>query len=446
MTATVSHRAATLRGNVHVPGDKSVSHRSLMLGALAVGETRISGLLEGEDVLATAAAMSALGAQVTRQTDGTWQVYGCGIGGLTAPDDVLDMGNSGTAARLLMGILAGHPLTATMTGDASLRSRPMERIMKPLRDIGAMFVSAHGGRLPITISGTQDPIPITFELPVASAQLKSAVLLAGLSAPGETSVIETVPTRDHTERLLRQFGADIRITKTTDDKSQVSLTGQPELKGQSVTIPADISSAAFPIVAALSVPSSDIRLDNIGNNPLRTGLIDTLIEMGADIERSDERHAEGEPVCDLTVRAGPLRGVNVPPERAPSMIDEFPVLAVAAATAQGVTRMTGLAELRIKESDRLALMAKGLAACGVRVEETADSLTVHGCAGPPPGGTTIDARLDHRIAMSFLVLGATSENPIRVKQTETITTSFPDFAGVMNKLGARMDTKDEDAS
>lgn len=449
MTATVSHRASSLRGTARVPGDKSVSHRSLMFGALAVGETRITGLLEGDDVLATAAAMRTLGAQVARLDDGTWQVFGCGIGGLGEPGDVIDMGNSGTGARLLLGILAGHPLSATVTGDASLRARPMERIMAPLRTMGAAFAAAEGGRLPLTVTGATDPLPITYELPVASAQIKSAVLLAGLSAPGETTVIEPVPTRDHTERLLRQFGAEVRVDDDADGRRRITVVGQPELAGQAVIVPADISSAAFPMVAALTAPGSEITLCDVGTNPLRGGLIETLMEMGADITLGNARHAEGEPIADVTVRSGTLKGVDVPAARVPAMIDEFPVLAVAAASADGVTRMTGLAELRVKESDRLALMAHGLAACGVRVEETADSLTVHGCAGPPPGGATIDAELDHRIAMAFLVLGAASAAPVRVTRTETIATSFPDFAGLMNGLGAAMDTEmdtEEDAT
>lgn len=444
MTAIVSHRVQSLGGECRVPGDKSVSHRALMFGALAVGETRITGLLEGEDVLATAAAMRALGAQVKRLSDGTWQVFGCGVGGLTAPQDILDMGNSGTAVRLLMGLLAGHPITATLTGDASLRSRPMERIMTPLRDMGAVFAVAEGGRLPATLTGAADPLPISYELPVASAQVKSAVLLAGLSAPGKTTVIEPVPTRDHTERLLQHFGADVTVEDLPDGKRRITLTGQPELTGQTVTVPADISSAAFPMVGALTTPGSELLLRDVGTNPLRGGLIDTLREMGGDITLTNERGAHGEPVADITVRASPLHSIDVPPERVPSMIDEFPVLAVAAASASGTTRMTGLGELRVKESDRLALMAQGLAAAGVQVEETDDTLTVHGDGRPAAGGVTIDAELDHRIAMAFLVLGMASAAPVRVGQTETIATSFPDFAGMMNGLGAHMETEDED--
>ncbi|MDD9877039.1 MAG: 3-phosphoshikimate 1-carboxyvinyltransferase [Magnetovibrio sp.] len=445
MTAIVSHLADRLSGSAAVPGDKSVSHRALMFGAMAVGETRITGLLEGDDVLCTAAAMRALGAQVTRLDDGTWQVFGCGVGGLRAPDGVLDMGNSGTAARLLLGVLAGHPMSATMSGDASLRSRPMERVMAPLRDMGAAFATAEGGRLPVTVTGAADPLPITYTLPVASAQVKSAVLLAGLTAPGETTVIEPVPTRDHTERLLRHFGARVEVSAEGEGR-RITLTGEPELKARNVVVPADISSAAFPMVAALLVPGSEITLARVGTNPLRAGLIETLAEMGARIERRDATDADGEPVADILAAAGPLRAVDVPPERAPSMIDEFPILAVAAALADGTTRMTGLAELRVKESDRLAAMAGGLARCGVRVEETEDSLTVHGDGTPPPGGAVIDAELDHRIAMAFLVLGMVSREPIRVERAETIATSFPNFAGIMNGLGARMEEMKENAA
>jgi len=416
-----------------------------MFGALAVGETRINGLLEGEDVLATAAAMSALGAQVDRLDDGTWRVFGCGIGGLAPPQDVLDMGNSGTAVRLLMGVLAGHPFTTTLSGDASLRSRPMARVMDPLRDMGASFVAADGGRLPITVTGAVDPMAAVYELPVASAQVKSAVLLAGLSAPGKTIVTEPVPTRDHTERMLRHFGAEVDVEDRADGGRQITLTGQPELSGQTVIVPADISSAAFPMVAALMAPGSEVVLRDVGTNPLRAGLIDTLIEMGGDISLANQRHDEGEPVADLTIRTSQLHGVDVPAARVPSMIDEFPVLAVAAASAHGTTRMSGLAELRVKESDRLALMVRGLAACGVQVDETADSLTVRGNGQAPLGGVTIDAELDHRIAMAFLVLGMACETPVRVTGTETIATSFPDFTGLMNGLGARMETETEEA-
>lgn len=438
MSVIISESANPLRGTVRVPGDKSVSHRALMFGALAVGETNISGLLEGEDVLATAAAMRALGAQVTRGEDGTWQVFGCGVGGLAEPGNVLDMGNSGTAVRLLMGVLAGHAFPATLTGDASLRSRPMERIMKPLRDIGATFVSAEGGRLPITMTGAVDPLPTAYEMPVASAQVKSAVLLAGLSVPGETVVIEPVPTRDHTERLLRHFGADVRVEDDPDGRRRVTLVGEPELEGRNVVVPADISSAAFPMVAALLVPGSAVTLTGVGTNPLRAGLMDTLRDMGGDLRLENSRDEDGEPVADVVVRAAKLRGVDVPAGRVPSMIDEFPVLAVCAAHAEGTTRMTGLSELRVKESDRLAAMAQGLSACGVVLEETEDTLTIFGDGKAPAGGAEIDSDLDHRIAMAFLVLGMASRDAVRVAQAETIATSFPGFADMMNGLGANM--------
>jgi len=438
VSVIISESANPLRGTVRVPGDKSVSHRALMFGALAVGETNISGLLEGEDVLATAAAMRALGAQVTRGEDGTWQVFGCGVGGLAEPGNVLDMGNSGTAVRLLMGVLAGHAFPATLTGDASLRSRPMERIMKPLRDIGATFVSAEGGRLPITMTGAVDPLPTAYEMPMASAQVKSAVLLAGLSVPGETVVIEPVPTRDHTERLLRHFGADVRVEDDPDGRRRVTLVGEPELEGRNVVVPADISSAAFPMVAALLVPGSAVTLTGVGTNPLRAGLMDTLRDMGGDLRLENSRDEDGEPVADVVVRAAKLRGVDVPAGRVPSMIDEFPVLAVCAAHAEGTTRMTGLSELRVKESDRLAAMAQGLSACGVALEETEDTLTIFGDGKAPAGGAEIDSDLDHRIAMAFLVLGMASRDAVRVAQAETIATSFPGFADMMNGLGANM--------
>ena len=447
MTTFVSHQASPMVGTCRVPGDKSVSHRALMFGALAVGETRITGLLEGEDVLCTAAAMRALGAQVARLDDGTWQVHGCGVGGLAAPDDIIDMGNSGTGVRLLMGVLAGQPLSATLTGDASLRSRPMERIMAPLRQMGAQFKAADGGRLPLTMSGPDSLVPIVYAPPVASAQIKSAVLLAGLSAPGETTVIEPVPTRDHTERLLAHFGAQVRVTLDADGNRRVSVTGQPELAGRPVTVPADISSAAFPMVAALIIPGSEVRLPAVGTNPLRAGLLQTLTDMGADITIENATESEGEPVADLVVRASALKGVEVPAERAASMIDEYPILAMAAAVAEGSTRMHGLAELRVKESDRLALTAAGLKAAGVAVEETEDSLTVHGTGAAPAGGAAIASAHDHRIAMSFLVLGGVAEAPISVSGAETIATSFPGFREMMNGLGAdirRADDKHEE--
>jgi len=425
-----------IKGEIRVPGDKSMSHRALLIGALAVGETVIEGLLEGEDVLRTAAAARALGAGVERGKDGIWRVQGAGVGGLREPSAVLDMGNSGTAARLLMGVLASHPLTAFLTGDASLCRRPMARVQAPLEQFGARIVARAGGRMPLAITGAGDPLPVTYRLPVASAQVKSAVLLAGLNTPGRTTAIETQPTRDHTERMLRHFGAEVELAAEADGALAVSVAGQPELTGRHVRVPADISSAAFPIVAALIVPGSGITLTGVGMNQRRVGLVDTLIEMGADIDCRNEREVAGEPVADLHVRAGGLTGVEVPASRAPSMIDEYPILAVAAALAHGTTVMHGLAELRVKESDRLGAMARGLAACGVNVEEGADSLTVHGCGGPAPGGGSIETDLDHRIAMAFLVLGMASVKPVAIDDAEPIETSFPGFVALMNGLGA----------
>jgi 3-phosphoshikimate 1-carboxyvinyltransferase len=431
-----------LAGVARVPGDKSISHRSLMLGALAVGETVIEGLLEGEDVLRTAAAMRALGARAERGGDGRWRVQGRGIGGLAEPEDVLDMGNAGTGARLLMGLLASHPLTACLTGDASLRRRPMARVTAPLQQIGATFMGRAGGRLPLAIRGTSDPLPIEYRLPVPSAQVKSAILLAGLNTPGHTTVIEPEPTRDHTELMLRHFGARLTVTAGPDGR-RTTLLGQPELAARPVAVPADPSSAAFPLVAALLRPGSALRLPGVGLNPHRTGLITTLREMGAEIAVEDAREQAGEPVGDLVVAGGRLTGIEVPAERAPSMIDEYPILAVAAALAQGTTVMRGLAELRVKESDRLAAIAAGLAACGVAVEAGSDSLAVTGGGGRPPrGGATIATGLDHRIAMAFLVLGMAAERPVAIDDAAPIETSFPDFVALMNGLGAAIEAVD----
>ncbi len=428
-----------LAGEIRVPGDKSISHRSLLIGALALGETVIEGLLEGEDVLCTADALRGLGVEVMRGDDGVWRVQGVGLGGLSEPSRILDMGNSGTAARLLMGVLASHPLIAFLTGDASLCRRPMARVQVPLEWFGARIVAREGGRMPLAIAGTGEPVPVTYRLPVASAQVKSAVLLAGLNTPGKTTAIESQPTRDHTERMLRYFGAEVDTVREADGALAVTVTGQPELIGRNIQVPADISSAAFPIVAALVVPGSEVTLTDVGMNPLRTGLVDTLLEMGADIEIRNPRDVAGEPVADLRVRAGRLKGVKVPASRAPSMIDEYPVLAVAAAVAEGTTVMDGLAELRVKESDRLAAMARGLAACGVKVEEGKDSLIVHGCGGLVPGGGEIETDLDHRIAMSFLVLGMAAKQPVVIDDAEPIETSFPRFVELLNGLGAAID-------
>lgn len=435
-----SSQAMPLSGGVRVPGDKSISHRALMFGALAVGESRIEGLLEGDDVLRTAAAMRALGAEVERLEDGSWRLWGRGVGGLQEPADVLDLGNSGTGARLMMGLVATHPFTTVFTGDASLRSRPMKRVSEPLSRMGARFFTRDGGRLPAAVVGTDNPLPIVYELPVASAQVKSAILLAGLNTPGITTVIEKEATRDHTELMLRNFGATVDVEYLEDGRHAISVTGFPELTGRHVVVPADPSSAAFPAVAALIVPGSEITLRGVGMNPLRTGLYTTLQEMGADICFQDAREEGGEPVADLLIRASRLRGVEVPAERAPSMIDEYPILAVAAAFATGTTRMNGLSELRVKESDRFAAVMRGLVACGVKVEEEGDTMVVHGTGAPPPGGGTVAVNLDHRIAMSFLVLGMASGQPVTVDDAEAIETSFPGFEALMNGLGAKIET------
>ena len=431
-----ARKSPPLRGLIRVPGDKSISHRALIFAALAVGETRITGLLEGEDVMRTANAVRALGATVERTGEGGWRVHGVGIAGFAAPRSPLDLGNSGTGCRLLLGAVAGAPVMASFDGDASLRKRPMRRVLDPLERIGAEVIAvADGGRLPLTLRGALDPIPIVYEPPVASAQLKSAVLLAGLAAPGETSVIEREATRDHTERMLRHFGADVRIDPMGAHGRRITLKGQPELVPQPIAVPADPSSASFPLVAALIVPGSELVLEGMMMNPLRTGLLATLSEMGAEIEVLDRRSEGGEEVADLRVRARTLRSVEVPPERAPSMIDEYPILAVAAAFAAGTTRMRGLAELRVKESDRLAATAAALRANGVEVSVEGDDLIVHG-RGFVPGGGSVVTHMDHRIAMSFLVMGLASRKPVAVDDTEFIATSFPDFLGLMRRLGA----------
>ncbi|HTZ35329.1 MAG TPA: 3-phosphoshikimate 1-carboxyvinyltransferase [Stellaceae bacterium] len=431
-----SRSPAGLHGSVRVPGDKSISHRALMLGALAVGRTEISGLLEGEDVVATAAAMRALGATVERLGEGRWRVDGVGIGGLAEPADVIDYGNSGTGARLLLGILATHPIASFITGDASLRSRPMRRVTEPLSRFGARFAAREGGRLPVAVTGARDPVPIEYTLPVASAQVKSAVLLAGLNTPGETTVVEPQPTRDHTERMLGHFGANLRVEPLAQGGRRITLVGQPELAAAPIAVPGDISSAAFPLVAGLVVPGSEVTVEGVGLNPSRTGLLASLAEMGADLAYLDERIEGGEPVADLRVRAGALRGADIPASRAPSMIDEYPVLAVAAACARGRTVMRGLGELRVKESDRLAGTAEGLAACGVKVAVEGDDLVVEGDGGAPAGGGLIETRLDHRIAMAFLVLGLATRSPVRIDDARPIATSFPGFTTLMNRLGA----------
>jgi 3-phosphoshikimate 1-carboxyvinyltransferase len=430
-----SASAGAFTGTARVPGDKSISHRALMMGALAIGETEIHGLLEGEDVLRTAAAMRALGASAERGADGVWRVRGRGIGGLAEPAEVLDLGNAGTGARLLMGLLATHPLTAFLTGDASLCGRPMARVAMPLKEMGAEIVARSGCRLPLAVIGAAEPIPISYRLPVASAQVKSAVLLAGLNTPGETSVIEPASTRDHTELMLRHFGVEIRI-EMTDEGRRSTVTGQPEISGRRIVVPTDPSSAAFPLVAALLLPGSDLTLGDVGINPHRVGLIETLREMGGDIELVNQRQEAGEPVADLRIKASRLAGIEVPASRAPSMIDEYPILAIAAACATGKTVMRGLGELRVKESDRLAAIARGLAACGIEVEDGPDSLTVTGRGGRPAGGGAIATHLDHRIAMAFLVLGMVAERPVTIDDGSPIETSFPGFVALMNGLGA----------
>lgn len=428
-------RAGALRGQIRVPGDKSISHRALILGALAVGETRIVGLLEGEDVLNTAKAMRALGASVTRLGEFAWSVLGVGVAGFAQPSAPLDFGNSGTGCRLVMGAVAGCPIEVTFDGDASLRGRPMRRILDPLELMGARVTAqSEGGRLPLTLAGARDPLPIKYRTPVASAQIKSAVLLAGLSAPGVTTVIETEASRDHTEWMLAQFGATIRTTPEGAHGRRIDLTGQPELAGTNVVVPADPSSAAFPIVAALIVPGSDLVLTDVMTNPLRTGLFTTLREMGGSIEEFNTRRG-GEPMADLRVRASQLRGVEVPSERAPSMIDEYLVLAVAAAYAEGTTVMRGLRELRVKESDRLEATADMLRAGGVSVEISDDDLIVHG-KGHVSGGGTVATHMDHRIAMSALVMGCASQKPVRIDDSTFIATSFPNFLPMMRGLGA----------
>ncbi len=412
-----------------------------MLGGLSVGTTHIHGLLEGEDVLATAAAMRALGATIERLENGVWRVRGVGVGGLAEPENMLDMGNAGTGARLLLGMLASHDLTAFLTGDASLRRRPMQRVISPLMRCGAAFVSRTGGRLPLAITGAREPVAIEYRLPVASAQVKSAILLSGLNATGTTRVIEPEATRDHTERMMAHFGASVSRTERGGE-AVIELAGEAVLRGAEVTVPADPSSAAFPIAAALLTPGSDVTLTDVCLNPGRIGLILTLQEMGADLTLENERELNGEPIGDVRVRYSALSGVTVPTGRAPSMIDEYPVLAAVAASANGETHMLGVGELRVKESDRLAAVAAGLHACGVRADAGADTLTVYGYNGPVPGngaeGTMIATNMDHRIAMAFAVLGLASRNGVRVDDMRPIATSFPDFVPLMNGLGAAL--------
>jgi 3-phosphoshikimate 1-carboxyvinyltransferase len=433
-------RTGPLRGNLRPPGDKSISHRALMLGSLSLGETSIEGLLEGEDILATAEAMRSFGATIAR-SDGAWKVNGVGVGGLLEPERVIDYGNAGTGVRLAMGLAGTHAFASTFTGDASLIRRPMGRVLDPLRRMGVQVIARSGDRLPATIRGPDVPVPIEYRLPVASAQVKSAVLLAGLNVPGTTTVIEPTATRDHTERMLLAFGAAIDIEAADDGSRVIRLDGRQDLKPQRIAVPGDPSSASFPIIAALIVEGSDVTVENVLLNQTRTGLIETLVEMGADIVIDNRRQVGGEEVGDIRVRAKRLKGVTVPASRAPSMIDEYPVLAIAAAFADGDTLMEGIGEMRVKESDRIAAIAAGLAANGIAAEEGPESLLVHGAASVPGGGT-VSARLDHRIAMSFLVLGLASEKPVTVDDAATIATSFPGFRELMTGLGARFEDAD----
>ena len=432
-----AHKSGPLKGTAAVPGDKSISHRALIFGAMAIGETTITGLLEGQDVLDTAKAMQAFGATITQHGAGAWSVQGVGVGGFAEPADVIDCGNSGTGVRLIMGTMATTPITATFTGDASLRKRPMGRVTDPLSLFGTQAYGRKGGRLPMTVVGAANPIPVRYALPVASAQVKSAILLAGLNAPGQTVVIEKEPTRDHSERMLLGFGAALTVEKTSEG-NVITLTGQPELRPQSVAVPRDPSSAAFPVCAALIVEGSDIFVPGVSQNLTRNGLYLTLVEMGADIEFQNPRTEGGEPVADLRVRfSGDMKGIEVPAERAPSMIDEYPILSVVASFATGTTVMRGVKELRVKESDRIDAMARGLEACGVKVEEDQDTLIVHGLgAGGMPGGATAKTHIDHRIAMSFLIAGMAAKKPVSIDDASPIVTSFPIFEGLMTGLGA----------
>jgi 3-phosphoshikimate 1-carboxyvinyltransferase len=438
MNALVSRKAGALTGTTKIPGDKSISHRALMLGALTVGETIISGLLEGEDVLNTAEAMRQMGAKIEKGGDRLWRIYGVGIGGLKTPAKHLDMGNSGTSTRLLMGLVGGHDISATFTGDESLSKRPMKRAMTPLEMMGIKFEATGDGKLPLTVTGAKDPVAIEYRLPVASAQVKSAILLAGLNARGTTTVIEDTPTRDHTEKMLQHFGIEVTTEKLPDGALSVSVKGQQELQPCAVDVPGDPSSGAFPAVAAVIAQGSEITLTRVGINERRNGIYTTLKEMGADVQYKYITTEAGEQVADIVVRGSTLKGITVPPERVPSMIDEFPVLAMAAACANGTTHMSGLAELRVKESDRLLMIAEGLKACGVKLDMGADSLTIYGTGRPPKGGAKIATALDHRIAMSFLVLGTVTDEPIFIDDAAPIKTSFPNFVELMNDLGTNI--------
>ena len=426
--------AGPLRGTALLPGDKSISHRALMVAAMARGRSRIHGLCEGSDVHSTMSALRAMGVRIERATD-AWEVDGLGSGCLLQPDQALDMGNSGTSMRLLMGLIASHPISATFTGDVSLCRRPMGRVIEPLSRIGADFAAAPGGRLPLSVRGLCPAVPAVHRLTIASAQVKSALLLAALNIPGVTRVIESAPTRDHSERMLARFGADIDVREAQDGGREIALRGEAELDPQEIGIPGDMSAAAFLIVAALAVPGSELRIEGVGVNPMRCGLLSLLREMGGRIEIQDRREQDGEPVADITVRHSPLRGIEVPPSLIPAMIDEFPIFFIAAAFAEGVSRASGLGELRVKESDRIAAMADGLRAIGARVEESGDGLAIEGSGGAPlSGGAKIESRLDHRIAMSFAVSGLHSKRPIEIDDMRPVATSFPTFAETLRGL------------
>ncbi len=439
MTPLIARPARALKGALAVPGDKSLSHRAVILGALAIGRSEIRGLLEGRDVLATIRALRAQGVAIERDADARWTVDGVGVGGLAESSEPLDLGNSGTGVRLLMGVAASQPMTTVFCGDASLSKRPMARVTEPLARMGARIVARDGGFLPVTVTGAPSLLPLVHRLEVSSAQVKSAILLAGLNAPGETVIVERERTRDHTERMLGLFGARVRTETLEDGARVIALEGEPELAARRLAIPGDVSSAAFPLAAALIVPGSAIAIRNVGVNPLRTGLLDTLAEMGARVRLEGVREEAGEPVADILAEAGPLEGVEVPPERAPRMIDEYPVLAALAACAEGRTTLRGLAELRVKESDRLAAIARGLAANGVAVRELEDGLIIEGRGGAVPGGGRVATEMDHRIAMAFLILGLAAERPITVDDGSMIETSFPGFVPLMTGLGAEIE-------
>ena len=443
LTPAVARKSESLNGTVRIPGDKSISHRSFMLGGLASGRTRITGLLEGEDVLATGRAMQAMGARVVKQDD-TWIIDGVGNGLLLEPEAPLDFGNAGTGVRLTMGLVGTYAFEATFIGDESLSRRPMGRVLDPLRQMGVQVKAAEGDRLPVTLRGPDLAVPIRYRVPMASAQVKSAVLLAGLNAPGTTTVIEPVMTRDHTEKMLAGFGAELSVDTGADGVRTIELTGQGKLAGQVIDVPGDPSSTAFPLVAALLVPGSHVTIENVLMNPTRTGLVTTLLEMGADIGIVNQRSAGGEDVADLVVGASELKGVRVPAERAPSMIDEYPVLAIAASFAEGETVMEGLGELRVKESDRLSAVAEGLRRNGVDCDEGRDSLRVRGVPGGAGLGAVaedavVTTHLDHRIAMAFLVMGLAAEKPVSVDDSAIIATSFPEFMDMMTGLGATIE-------